>query len=260
MDGAPVRRRLLRRPRAHGPRSGELCRALGARAFAFGASVHYGDGLGPAIDALTAHELAHVVQQRGQPPVVAPQIQVGRGTRPAGTPNATRSSRARTSSSNRLNRVTGGGLAFQWDATGLTGNKAQIECIPVFTPTTRFQKFMKEYVERTDQVIPLRFVPGEDPSADPANERHICEDSFFTAAVDLDDLMAADDIGFQAVLMHFLEERYTNRSYVNDILNNPPPAMPGRIRTTSRVTRRPGRRRPRSSSSSSVTRPSGRLP
>ena len=59
-----------------GPLAAQLCRALGARAFAYGARVFYGEGLGPGVDEVTAHELAHVVQQRGQPSVVAPLIEL----------------------------------------------------------------------------------------------------------------------------------------------------------------------------------------
>ena len=122
-----------------GPGAAELCRALGARAFAFGASVYYGDGLGPAIGALTAHELAHVVQQRGQPPVVAPQIQVWPWDPSDRSPERDAALARKDEFVDRLNSVTGGGLAFRWDPTGLTGNKAELKCIPVFTPTTRFQ-------------------------------------------------------------------------------------------------------------------------
>ena len=39
--------------------------ALGADAFTYGKDVYYGAGRAPGVDPLTAHELAHVVQQRG---------------------------------------------------------------------------------------------------------------------------------------------------------------------------------------------------
>ena len=105
-------------------------------------------------------------------------------------------------------------------------------------------------------------MPGEDPDpADPARKRHICEDAFFTAAVDLDDLAAADEVGFQAVVMHFLEERHSNRSDVIDIFNNPPPADARTVSELHRVSHGgPAEGGRSSSSSSSGTRPSGRLP
>ena len=40
--------------------------ALGAEAFTYGSDVYYGAGKAPATDELTAHELSHVVQQRGR--------------------------------------------------------------------------------------------------------------------------------------------------------------------------------------------------
>ena len=195
-----------------GPLSAELCRALGARAFAFGASVYYGDGLGPAIDALTAHELAHVVQQRGQPPVVAPVIQIWPWEDADQTPARKKAFTRKDELTKRLNDLADP-FKFKWAPVPKEPDKFQLVCTGS-SPKTRFQKYMKEYADPKTQVIPMRFVFGEDV---------VCEDSFLTAAVDLDDLMAADDIGFQAILMHLLEERNVNKDYVNGILNGPKP-------------------------------------
>ena len=49
---------------------------------------------------------------------------------------------------------------------------------------------------------------------------------FFTAAVDLDDLLNDDNWGFQAVVVHILAERYAVPKYVEDILTNPPTPSP----------------------------------
>jgi outer membrane protein OmpA-like peptidoglycan-associated protein len=46
-----------------GPRADQLARSLGARAFTYGRDIVFGEGRRPGADALTAHELAHVVQQ-----------------------------------------------------------------------------------------------------------------------------------------------------------------------------------------------------
>jgi hypothetical protein len=43
----------------------QMNKSLGAKAFAHGSDVYYGAGNGPGNDALTAHELTHVVQQTG---------------------------------------------------------------------------------------------------------------------------------------------------------------------------------------------------
>ena len=48
-----------------GPQPAMLARDLGADAFTHGHDVFYGAGHGPGDDALTAHELSHVVQQSG---------------------------------------------------------------------------------------------------------------------------------------------------------------------------------------------------
>jgi outer membrane protein OmpA-like peptidoglycan-associated protein len=43
----------------------QASRTLQAEAFTYGRDIYYGEGKSPSNDALTAHELAHVVQQRG---------------------------------------------------------------------------------------------------------------------------------------------------------------------------------------------------
>jgi outer membrane protein OmpA-like peptidoglycan-associated protein len=48
-----------------GDQAGKLNSALGADAFTYGRDVYFGAGKAPALDHLTAHELGHVVQQRG---------------------------------------------------------------------------------------------------------------------------------------------------------------------------------------------------
>lgn len=48
-----------------GPQAESLSRDLGARAFTQGSDIFYGAGHAPGDDALTAHELTHVVQQGG---------------------------------------------------------------------------------------------------------------------------------------------------------------------------------------------------
>jgi outer membrane protein OmpA-like peptidoglycan-associated protein len=48
-----------------GPRADQLAQSLGARAFTHGRDIVFGEGRRPGADALTAHELAHVVQQTG---------------------------------------------------------------------------------------------------------------------------------------------------------------------------------------------------
>lgn len=51
-----------------GPQSAQLARDLGARAFTHGRDVFFGAGHAPGDNELTAHELAHVVQQSGGGP------------------------------------------------------------------------------------------------------------------------------------------------------------------------------------------------
>ena len=48
-----------------GGEAARLSRSLGARAFTTGADVFFGEGAGPGDRGLLAHELTHVVQQRG---------------------------------------------------------------------------------------------------------------------------------------------------------------------------------------------------
>jgi Domain of unknown function (DUF4157) len=55
-----------------GEESVQMSRAIGAQAFTHGSDVYYGEGKAPGNDALTAHELTHVVQQTGG--LIQPQV------------------------------------------------------------------------------------------------------------------------------------------------------------------------------------------
>ena len=117
-----------------GPASAALCRALGAWAFAYGDRVFFGEGVAPGNDALTAHELAHVVQQVGRAPVVSPQVQVWQFRGSDATPARQAAYDRRSEIVARLNAAADG-AAFRLEP--VSGGNEELRC--AVTPGTLFR-------------------------------------------------------------------------------------------------------------------------
>lgn len=67
------------------------------------------------------------------------------------------------------------------------------------------------------EVVPVRLVNRQALLGDTANGYHwsVDGDAFQSGYVDIDDLLAGDDLGFQMLLLHFLTERAVTRNYAH---------------------------------------------
>jgi hypothetical protein len=78
---------------------------------------------------------------------------------------------------------------------------------------TYFDRQMQAFIDH-GEVLPMRLITGAGyvQGAGGAFEP-LSLDSFVLGYVDLDDLLASDDLGFQARLIHVLTERFATRNY-----------------------------------------------
>lgn len=191
-------------------------RALHARAFTVGHDVVFGAGeFAPGTrngQALIAHELVHVTQQCGSSrrDVHDPRSMTQRAgavvqrfleLRPPGRGEAS----AFEQRDELIVRLNAQSAAVSYRLDG-----RRIECDVVSeVDLTHFDRQMMGFIDNPP-LIPMRLITG----AGRVLNRPITADSFVTGYVDLDDLVAADDIGFQSVLIHFLTERAVVQNYV----------------------------------------------
>lgn len=183
--------------------SAQLCRDLGARAFTHQDHIYYGAGQYPGPDALTAHELTHVVQQvhgRAQP-----SIQRVLEVRPPGRGEASAFDRRQE----LIDRLNAQSAAIQYH---LDGREIRRDIIDE-PHLTAFDRQMRAFIERAE-LVPMRLVTHEDRLAGGAR---VTADSARTGKVDLDDLMADDDPSFRSDMAHFLTERFAIRNYAHRI-------------------------------------------
>ena len=68
-------------------------------------------------------------------------------------------------------------------------------------------------------MTPIRLVNRQALLGDTANGYHwrVDGDAFQSGYVDIDDLLAGDDLGFQMLLLHFLTERAVTRNYAHRV-------------------------------------------
>lgn len=200
---------------------------------------------------LIAHELAHVVQQRGGtggPPLVDPaayeqQADTAARAALAGQPVPALSSapvtgqarvslrdvgRGEQSGSarvpelvDRLNRVSLG-LTFTLHLDGRVQHLAYTRTLPLEL-CSEFDKQMIAFIDEAAD-IPLRLTnrqgllgswnvsPGGARTFTPTGG--VFEDAWQSGYVDIDDLLSSSDLGMQDVLVHFISERRATPNYV----------------------------------------------
>jgi len=85
---------------------------------------------------------------------------------------------------------------------------------------TEFDRKMKTFIDPPSTVLPLRLTnrhgllrstPGG------AFDSRVDADAWASGYVDIDDMLASDDLGFQVVLVHFLTERFATGNYARRI-------------------------------------------
>lgn len=191
-----------------------LSAGLSARAFTVGEDVYFGAGeYRPDTETgrrLLAHELAHVAQQ-GAADTVRRVIEL----RPPGRGEATAFDRAQE----LVDRLNGLTTALRYR---LDGQVLRYEVLD----EARLNEFDRQMRAIMDQVavIPLRLITGagyvqENPGAPFEPALH---DTWTSGYVDLDDLMASDDLGFKTQLVHYLTERAQTSQYERRIGTFPP--------------------------------------
>jgi hypothetical protein len=193
------------------PDAVRMNRALHAEAFTHNRDIYFGDGRAPGNDALTAHELTHVVQQTGAGPggsVEIPGVQRVVEVRRPGRGEASAFDRV----DELIDRLNGLSPAIQYRFEG-GENRGRIEYDVVDEAAlTAFDRQMRAFIDRAE-VVPMRLITG----AGRVDGQALLVDSYNLAYVDLDDMLASDDISFQMNLVHLLAERFRVRNYARRI-------------------------------------------
>jgi Domain of unknown function (DUF4157) len=182
-------------------------RSIHAQAYAAGDHIVFGER-GPNHE-LMAHELAHVVQhrERGEVRAVHRRVEirdVGRGEQSgfARVPELI----------DRLNKVANG-LVFLLDENS---NLAYVD--NPYGTTTEFEKRMKDFID-SGTPIRLRITnkSGLLPDDTGTFTQTVDVDDYESGYVDIDDLLADDDLTLQTDLVHFLTERAVTKDYTRRI-------------------------------------------
>lgn len=102
----------------------------------------------------------------------------------------------------------------------LEGRELQFEQIPGIDPNN-FERQMMDLVN-LGAVLPMRMTNRRGLLGDQASGFHdpVDGDAFTSGYVDIDDLLAGDDLGFQMLLVHFLTERAATSNYARRIGTN----------------------------------------
>lgn len=196
-------------------------KAINASAYTMGRDVVFGKGqYAPSTTSgreLLAHELTHVMQQEG---AVAHQ---GANPAPAGIQrrielrDVGRGEQSgigrRQEFVDRLNSISTA-LIFTIDATGVLSYTEN-----PYGTETEFDRKMKTFID-SGAVLPLRLTNRQgllrSTPRGPFDSR-VDADAWASGYVDVDDMLASDDLGFQVVLIHFLIERAATRDYARRI-------------------------------------------
>jgi hypothetical protein len=225
-----------------GPGAGHAVTGLGAEASTRGSVVAFAHGRyrPDTVDGreLIAHELAHVVQQRGgttgrlaSPAALEAQADraataVRRGwslpALSAASPQAQHKvamrdvGRGEQSGFARvpelIDRLNGlsSGLTFAVDADGFL-TTTEIEGGTL----NEFDRQMQLFCGDTTPTIPLRFTNRHGLLGDRVSGFHesVFVDAWQSAYVDIDDLLASSDLGLETALVHFIRERQRTKNY-----------------------------------------------
>ena len=199
----------------------DASRRLHAEAFTSGRDIYFGPGKGPGNDALTAHELTHVLQQTagdartGEGSSEAPAVQRIIELRPPGRGEATAFGR-RQELVDRLNALSAA-IQYRLEPAPTAPWERLAYNVVDAGALTHFDQQMRAFIDRTE-VAPLRLITGAGRVSNATGGFDpLLFDSFVSAYVDVDDLLASDDNAFRLVLLHFLTERLSTSNYARRI-------------------------------------------
>lgn len=189
--------------------SAETARAVNAQAFTVEEDIVFGSGAyAPEAtegQKLLAHELTHVVQQQGGegPTGTIQRVLV---VRPPGKGEFSAFDR-RQHLINRLNTIS---TAIQYELRG----RQIVYKVMSEGSLTVFDRKMRGFIDGSD-VVPMRLITssGYVRSGTGGGYEPLTIDEWVSAYVDLDDLLASDDVSFQTNLVHFLTERFATPNY-----------------------------------------------
>jgi hypothetical protein len=193
-----------------------LNRSLNAQAFTYRQHIYYGAGTSAGANALTAHELTHVVQQAGartggHADVGLPAIQRVLEVRPPGRGEGSAFERRQE----LIDRLNAQSAAIQYR---LEGRELRYDVIDE-SALTSFDRQMQRFIDRPE-LVPMRLTTGANLVWKGDHFGPMLLDHFREAYVDLDDLMADDDFSFRSDVVHFLTERFSVRNYAHRIGTN----------------------------------------
>jgi hypothetical protein len=185
--------------------------SLHARAVTVSHRIYYGPGSAPAVDLITAHELAHVAQNEHRTGEHAATAQRAIELRPPGRGEFSAFDR-RQELIDRLNAVSSS-VEYRLDADGRTVLYTVIDNAGL----TAFDRQVISFID-AGQVIPLRLITGQGRVQNQAGGFDpLLVDEFLSGYVDLEDLLAADDSSFKLLFSHFMTERLQVPSYARRI-------------------------------------------
>jgi hypothetical protein len=194
---------------------------LHAQAFTSGRDIYFGPSKRPGNDALTAHELTHVLQQTGgrdrrsgESSGDVPTVQRVIELRPPGRGEASAFDR-RQELVDRLNGLSAA-IQYQLEAAPTAPRERITYTVVDESALTHFDRQMRTFIDRTE-LVPFRLITGAGRVSDGGGFVPLLFDSFVAAYVDLDDLLASDDNAFQLVLLHFITERISTSNYARRI-------------------------------------------
>jgi hypothetical protein len=229
----------------------ESARVLHARAYTVGSDVVLAQGQSNAASQagreLLAHELVHVVQQRGHSKKTATQIRepaageaqeaeadlvanaVLLGTSPPRIGDVEAVQLQRKVEMRDVGRGQQSGFArlpelvtrLNAMSQGLTFSVSGGNLTYIVRPGGTLSGFDNQMRSFIDQVplIPLRLTNRHGLLGDPIGgfNQRVEEDAWSSGYVDIDDLLASTDLGLQSVLVHFLRERTATPNYARRI-------------------------------------------
>ncbi|MGY0614927.1 eCIS core domain-containing protein [Vibrio sp. FJH11] len=183
-------------------------KSINAKAYTAGNHIVFGSGqyrpTSVAGKTLLAHELTHVMQQTGgaksnstaHVPGIQREIQI----QPPGSSSASAFDRAQE----LIDRMNGlsTGIEYRLEGGVLRYNVIDENAL------TPFDQRITGFIDRAE-MVPMRLITG----AGYVGGAPLLMDELRRGYVDLDDLMASDDLGFQSVMLHFLTERFNVRNY-----------------------------------------------
>jgi hypothetical protein len=189
-------------------------RLIHARATTVGHHIYYGLGHAPALDSLTAHELAHVKQNVQSSPEHEAVAQRMIELRPPGRGEASAFDR-RQELVDRLNAVSDAVVYRLGD-----DSRTVLYDIVEGGELSTFDQQVTGFID-AGQVIPLRLITHEGRvGSAAAGFEPLLEDEFVLGYVDLDDLLAGDDSSFKLVFSHLVTERLDVPNYARRIGTN----------------------------------------